>query len=84
MPLDAPLHDFTKTVSFFLVHSPDILNIVHCEHPFFPPQVVRQPENIGLMGGSQWTLLSMPTVTLLDCVSLHFYYALNTDARMGE
>ena len=55
---------------------------VGVEYP--PPPVVRQLEDIGLMGGSQWTLLSMPTVTLFDCVSLHFYYALNTDARMGE
>ena len=67
MPLDAPLHDFTKTVSFFLVHSPDILNIVHCEHPFFPPQVVRQPENIGLMGDRNGLICL--------CLLLHFLIA---------
>ena len=59
-----PFHDFSNTASFFFVHSPDILDIVHCEHPFFPPPVVRQPEDIGLKGGSQWTLLSMPSLLL--------------------
>ena len=75
MPLAAPLHDFTKTASFFLVHSPDILNIVHCEHPFFPPQVVRQPENIGLMGDRNGLFVyaysytfRLRFVTLLLCI----------------